>query len=302
MPKKDIVPHEPLHTTPKFGEEPTHEFVEQLTNLEVKIFYAPSKEDFRHMLSVFMMNTWNDKLQYHGFAEDDVDKMIFELFNGDILPTGMELPQICWGVEGMDMIDTTHLIRHRLFSFSAQAHGDRDMRHDRVMVKPGIIANEEFYERYRKICIEAKQLYVDMMDSGLVNGLDARTIMPRCYEHFYMVRSCIKDIINYCRMRGDEQIQTTADNIIAMKLWLEVLKRYPFLKGLVDFRAQDRFYVQQCSKGKTNIFPPNEKNDVFDWCSSQFFHDKPRDEFPGGFIYKTLREDLLRQIDAIEAE
>ncbi len=48
----------------------------------------------------------------------------------------METINITWSVNGMDMVDTTHLIRHRLFSFAAQVHGDRDMRDDRVVVKP----------------------------------------------------------------------------------------------------------------------------------------------------------------------
>jgi hypothetical protein len=290
---------EPLHTTPKFGQPGHLEFVEQLRNIEVKIFAAPTIQQFRDTISVFMMNTWNDKLQYGGFDELAIDKCIKELFAGNILPTGMETISISWGVSGMDLIDTTHLIRHRLFSFSAQCHGDRDMRDDRVVVKPGIMANDDFYDRYRAVVKMAHQLYIDMMDSGKVHGLDARTIMPRCFEHFYMVRCCIKDIIGYCIMRGDEQIQTTADNIIAMKLWLEVLKCYPFLKGLVDFRKQDSFYIKQSIAGKTNIFPPNEKNDVFEWNESQFFHPKGREEFPGGEVYLQLREELLAQIDAI---
>jgi hypothetical protein len=299
MPKVLMIDNlQPLHTTPKFDKPYRVEFVEQLNNIDVKIFSAPTIEQFRHTIAVFMMNTWNDKLKYEGFDENEIDKTIHELFAGNILPTGMETISICWGVSGLDLIDTTHLIRHRLFSFSAQCHGDRDMRHDRVVVKPSILANDELNVRYKAICRDAMDLYCDM-DSGLVHGLDARTIMPRCFEHFYMVRCCIKDLIAYCQMRGDEQIQTTADNVVAMKLWLEVLKIYPFLKGLVDFRKPDAFYIKQCKEGKTNIFPPNEKNDKFDWCEDQFYHKIGRDEFPGGEVYLKLREELLAQIDSI---
>jgi len=212
----------------------------------------------------------------------------------------METINIVWSVNGLDMIDTTHLIRHRLFAFAAQVHGDRDMRHDRVMVKPGIKTDIDFYSRYQEIIELSTMLYTDMMDSGKVHGLDARTIMPRCFEHFYMVRCNIKDLVGYCTMRGDEQIQTIVDNVVAMKLWLEILKIYPFLKGLVDFRKEDAFYVRQSKKGKTNIFPPNEKNDSFDWCEEQFYHSKHRDEFPGGEDYLELRRQLLAEIDAIE--
>ena len=303
MPKvrKEQMPHlQQMHTKLKFGQavKPI-EFVNQLENIDVQIVHAPTIPEFRKTISVFLMNTWNDKIEW-GFPEDAISQTIDELFRYELLPTAMETINITWSVNGMDMVDTTHLIRHRLFSFAAQVHGDRDMRDDRVVVKPGIMANKDFYDRYQQITELARGLYVDMLDSGLVHGLDARTVMPRNFEHFYMVRCTIKDLIGYCIMRGDEQIQTTVDNIIAMKLWLEVLKKYPFLKGLVDFRKPDQFYQRQSAKGKTNIFPPNAKNDNFDWCEEQFYHPIGRDEFAGGDVYLKIREDLLNQIDAIE--
>jgi thymidylate synthase (FAD) len=288
-----------MHTTLKFGNPLTDaEFVNQLEAVDVQIVHAPTIEQFRKTIAVFLLNTWNDKIQTE-FDEKDVDQTIDELFKYELLPTAMETIDITWSVNGMDMIDTTHLIRHRLFSFSAQVHGDRDMRDDRVMVKPTIMAQPEFYERYKSITEAARELYVDMVDSGKIHGLDARTIMPRNFEHFYMVRCNIKDLIGYCILRGDEQIQTTVDNIIAMKLWVEVLKLYPFLKDLVDFRKPDAFYQRQCAKGKTNIFPPNAKNDTFEWCEEQFYHNKGRDEYAGSDTYLRMREELLAQIDSV---
>ena len=305
MPKvhKSNMPHlQKMHTQLKFGKKPQPiEFVNQLEAIDVQIVHAPTVAEFRKTISVFLMNTWNDKIQWD-FPQEDIDQTIDELFRYELLPTAMETINITWSVNGMDMIDTTHLIRHRLFSFAAQVHGDRDMRDDRVMVKPGIMANADFFERYKQITTMARDLYIDMLDSGLVHGLDTRTIMPRNFEHFYMVRCTIKDLIGYCIMRGDEQIQTTVDNVIAMKLWLEVLKKYPFLAGLVDFRKPDSFYQRQSAKGKTNIFPPNAKNDNFDWCEEQFYHPIGREEFPGGDVYLKIREDLLKQIDAIKKE
>lgn len=298
---KSKMPHlQKMHTTLKFGKTPGPiEFVNQLDAIDVQIIHAPTIPELRKTISVFLMNTWNDKIAWE-FPEADINQTIDEVFRNELLPTAMETINITWSVNGMDMIDTTHLIRHRLFSFAAQVHGDRDMRDDRVMVKPSIMSNPAYFERYKQITTMARDLYVDMLDSGDIHGLDTRTIMPRNFEHFYMVRCTIKDLIGYCIMRGDEQIQTTVDNVIAMKLWLEVLKRYPFLKGLVDFRKPDAFYQRQSAKGKTNIFPPNIKNDNFDWCEDQFYHGKGRDEFTGGDVYLRIRSNLLTQIDAIE--
>lgn len=298
MPNNPTMKSEPMHTTKKFGRPTSMQFKEQLNNIDVKIVSAPTIEQFRKTISVFMMNTWNDRIQTE-FRDEDIDTCIKELFAGNILPTGMETIGITWSVAGMNMVDTTHLIRHRLFSFSAQTHADRDMRDDDVMMPASIIANPEYGERFRQLNRDAMNLYTDMMDSGKVHCLDARLVMPRSFEHFYVTRCCIKDLVSFCKMRGDEQIQTTADNVIAMKLWLEILKLYPFLKGIVNFEEPDGYYVNQCVKGKTNIFPPNGKNDLFEWSDDQFYHNKPRDEYPGGDEYLSIREDLLNQINSI---
>ena len=292
------------YTVRKFGNGAVEvEFVSKLDAIDVQIYNAPSIEEFRKTLSIFLLNTWNDKIATD-FADADVDVMVKELFRFELLPTAMETIGLTWWVNGLDMIDTTHLIRHRLFSFAAQVHGDRDMRDDRVVLNPAFLApeNAHFLERYKAINEAAQLLYVDMMDSGTVNGLDARTIMPRNFEHFYMVRCNIKDALGYVNMRRDEQIQTITDNVIALKLWLEIVKRYPFLRGLVDFNKPDEFYVRQSKQGKRNFFAPNAKNDKFDWVPEQFYHgDKSRDDFPGGQLYLDKKAELLSAIAEAEA-
>ena len=288
-----------FHTTRKFGETGSLEFVEQLDNIKVHIIDSPSSTALGHTLADFLLNTWNDEFS-SDWSDDEIEDMIQKLFRFELLPTAMETIGITWHVSGMDMVDTTHLIRHRLFSFAAQVHGDRDMRDDKVVVKPGWMANPELYERYKQITQDAWQLYKDAMDSGDVHGLDARTIMPRNFSHFYNVRCNIKDVIGYCNMRKDEQIQTTVDNVIAMKLWIAISKRYPFLKHFVNFDAQDDYYVRQSTKKMTNIFPPNAKNDKFDWHEDMFFHPIGRDEFAGGDVYLKIREKLLAELKDIK--
>jgi thymidylate synthase (FAD) len=266
--------------------------------IDVKLISPPTVQQFRDQVAVFMMNTWNDELK-HTFPPEKIDKCIRELFAGNILPTGMEIINLTFTIEGMNVIDTTHLIRHRMFSFSAQTQADRDMRNDVILLSPQIEANPDYAQRFAHAAGLLHDLYMDMVDSKQVDMLEARTVLPMAYEKFYICRGTIKDIIAYCKLRSDEQIQPYADVIIAMKLWLKVLRVYPFLKGLVDFRDQDTFYVKQCSNGKTNIFPPLPKNDTFEWAETQFVYDKPRNEFPGYAEYNALREMLLMEIDAI---
>lgn len=290
--------HEPLYTERKFGKEPKVTAINQFDAIKVTIIDAPTVDQMRKLLPAFMYNSWQEKPKFDGFSEAEIDRCIKELFAGSILPNGMETIGITFCVEGLDLVDVTHLIRHRAFTFSAQC-SDRDLRDLTALVKPSIIENDEFLDRYLDIVNKSVQLYADMMDSGEINTFDARTILPICKSHFYNVRGCIKDIIAFCNQRCDEQIQPQSDNIVAIKLWLEISKLYPFLKDVVDLRQQAKYYIKQCISGKTTIFPPNKLNDVFEWCDTQFFHDKHRDKFNGGEAYLNLKAKLLDELDRL---
>jgi thymidylate synthase (FAD) len=167
-------------------------------------------------------------------------------------------------------------------------------------VKASILAVPEFAERFTEIAKLTQSLYIDMMDSGKVSVFDCRTILPVNKTHFYVVHGCIKDIINYVKQRTDEQIQPQSDNVVALQLWLELCKLYPFLKPLIDFTKQEAFFQKVARAGKTIIFPPNEKNDTFDWSPDQFFHDKHRDKFEGSDVYLSIRDAIYAELSTIK--
>ena len=298
MPKVDKnTAKENLYTPRKFGTPYSALFIDQFDAIKVTIIDAPPIDKMRSTLARFMLNSWSEYPR-DIFNKEEMDKCIKELFDGSILPNGQEIIGITFRVEGIDMVDVTHLIRHRAFTFSAQC-SDRDLRNMEVLVKPSI-AESEFFQRYIDHVNASVKLYADMMDSGDINTFDARTVLPLCKSHFYNVRGCIKDIIAFCNQRCDEQIQPQSDNIIAIKLWLEIVKLYPFLKGVVNLDQLSSYYIKQCKNGKTTIFPPNRKNDVFEWSNDQFFHDKHRDEFLGGERYRELKQSLLSELESID--
>lgn len=299
MPKVNYsIATEPMYCKLKYGEEPQKlEFLEQLSHLKVSIINAPSEYEFKETIARFMLNSWSESPRVY-FSNSEMDECVRQLFAGEILPNGQEIIGITFCIENLDLIDVTHLIRHRGFTFSAQC-SDRDLRNLPILIKPSIAADEGFRKRYMEICNLQNELYIDMMDSGKICTFDARTVMPISKTHFYNCRACIKDIIAYVNQRSDEQIQTQVDNIIAIKLWTEVVKLYPFLKHVVNLRKKSDYYINQCKSGKTTIFPPNKKNDVFNWSDDQFFHHQHRDSFLGGNEYIGIRDKLLEEFDSL---
>jgi thymidylate synthase (FAD) len=293
-----IKPSEPLYCKTKWYEKGSITYVNQLEYMNVTIYSAPSEEELKNTLAAFMLNSWAEKSRLYGFSEEEIDTCIKELTAGRILPIGLETINFVFCIEGLDLIDATHLLRHRMFTFSAQC-SDRDLRDTTFLVKPAIMEDDGFYERYMEICRLSHSLYKDMMDSEDICTLDARTVLPLSRSYHYSVRCCLKDLILFCNQRLDEQIQPQSDNILALKLWLEVAKLYPFLKNIVDIRQQSTYYINQCKSGKTTMFPPNDRNDVFDWSPDQFLHDKHRDNFLGGESYISIRDKLIAELDSL---
>ena len=292
---------EPMYCERKWGQKGSISFVNQLEAIKVTIIDAPTINQFRKAISVFMMNSWSEQPRFDDFTDEEITECIRQLFAGEILPTGQEIIGLTWCVEGLDLVDVTHLIRHRSFSFSAQC-SDRDLRDLTVLVKPSIMADEWAYKNYKDIVTSQHYLYMHMMDNESACTFDARTVLPISKSHFYNARCCIKDLIAFCNQRADEQIQTQVDNIVALKLWLEVLKLYPFLKGVFNPRQKSSYYIKQCLAGKTTIFPPNSNNHDYWVNQEQFFHSKHRDEFPGGEVYLRIRDSILHDIDMIGIE
>jgi len=292
MPKVKRNNIEPFYCKKKFGEPAKLSMVEQLSNIKVELINPTPVQEVVSTMCQFALNGWNDSPKTQ-FAPDEQSKCLTELFGGTALPLALETFRVNFSVQGIDLVDVTHLIRHRAFTFSAQC-SDRDLRDLELVVKPSILANEYFKRRFHQIATQSAQLYADMLDSGEVNVFDARTILPVNKSHYYLVSGCLKDIINYVRQRIDEHIQTQSDNVVALLLWNKLCKEYPFLKPLIDLNGKDMYHINQVASGKTTIFPPSEKNDVMEWDEEQFFHDKHRDQFPGSEVYLGIKEKLTK--------
>src|SRR5690606_22859517 len=117
--------------------------------------------------------------------------------------------------------EVTHILRHRMATFSADCSGDKWWTHKDALVPNSIENSDEFYARYRKLVEDAKQLYCDMIDSKEISIMDARYILPRCLSTFYFMRIGLKDLIGFIKQRIDKQIQPETDNLIAYYMYIK---------------------------------------------------------------------------------
>ena len=300
MPINNDLPDIKSPVPDRYSQLPRTNYRRHLQNIKVQLLQSPSKEELLSYIPRWGTATWNDK-PHNLFDVEQRESILQDLFDGKILPSAMETIGLVFLISNIDLVDVTHLLRHRTMSFSAICSADRDMRHDDCLLKPSIEVNEEFRDRFLELVGQTKRLYADMVDSGDVSFLDARTILPRCLEHHYYVRVNLKDAIGYVLQRIDRQIQPESDNIVALRMWIEIVKQYPMIKHLIDFNKPDAFYVKVAPTGRSsNIYmPETPRNDVFEYKEQWFMYKCERSQMPGGDVFTELWDELIEELGEI---
>ena len=298
MPINNNLPKHPLLVNLKTGEKANPKFVNNLEMIDVKLLSIPSQNDLMSYIPSFASGTWCDEPK-HDFSKEEREKVLKDLFNGYILPTALETIKITFIIEGMDLVDVAHLIRHRTMGFSASGTGDRDCRNDNVLLKPSIIGSK-YEEKIKKHISGLMKIYGEMYDDPDIPVLDPRTILPRNTSNYYYVTADLKAIMHFIGQRKDESIEPETMNVIAIKLWLEICKIYPMLKYKFDFNGVDRFAVETSKGGRSsNFYIPEPKNDVYEYREDWFMKNKMRQEMRNGDQYLAIKEKLLLELESI---
>ena len=221
------------------------------------------------------------------------------MFKGQVLPTVLESVTFIFLVENLDTVDVTHLLRHRAFSFSAHCTGDRDQRMDSAMIKPSMYQNQYLRNKIMAHIDDSKKLYIEMLDYEGVSILDARTILPRCLENHYYVKTDLKSFIGFLHQRLDRQIQPESDNILAIRMLIEVAKVLPEIKYAIDLDRPDAHYVKtaQTDHSSNMYMPEKPRNDVFNYKEQWFINKKQRSEMKGGEVFINLWNKLRKELN-----
>ena len=287
MPINDNLEPVKLPMKIRFGEEPKTEFKNNLDSINVKLVNATSFQELREYLVPFLEATWAEHplLDAAKLSKEEKDKLIKDCFEGKALPTALETINLVFLIEGISLQEVTHLLRYRTASFAADCSGDKWWSHKDALVPASIENSGDFYYRYKKLVKEAKKLYAEMIDSKEISIMDARYILPRCLSTFYFVRMNLQTALSFVRQRIDRQIQPETDNVIAYKIYLELLKKYPVMPK-IDLDSPSQFYIKMARTGKaTNLYFPESNSDSFEWNSKDFIYQKRRKQLAG-----TIRE------------
>lgn len=276
----------------KFDQVPVTNYINNLESLNIEVIDAPTREQAQKIAWHMTKATWADRpneTSFENATPEEASLNLQDVLNFRALPTPMECLGFTFKISGIDTQTVTHLIRHRAGSFAAQCTGDRDLRNDNILV-PESVENSDFHQRFIEVAASAKQLYADMVDSRVVSLMDARVILPKAVETFYVARFNLKDLIGFIRQRQDVQIQPEVDNIMATRIAKIVCEAIPEVTTCLDFNKPDMHYVRTfrveqpdgsfTSKG-TNLYYPEPKNDLFDFNENDAIYNCRREEING---------------------
>lgn len=276
----------------KFNEEVKTKFINNLDSLKVELIDGPTRETAQKIAWNMTKSTWADSpdlVDFSNASKKEASLNLQDVLNYRAIPSPMECLGFTFKISGIDVQTITHLIRYRTGSYAAQCTGDRDQRHDNALV-PESIQNSSFSDRFEKLVNESKQLYADMIDSKTISIMDARVILNKCLDSFYIARFNLKDIIGFIKHRKDVQIQPEVDNILATKIAKIVCELIPEVTTVLNFNEPDIHYVKQfrvklpdgsfTTRG-TNLYYPEPKNDVFDYNEKDTIYHCRREELNG---------------------
>lgn len=281
-------------------------FKNHLESIKATLIDYPTMEKLESYIPEYCAITWMEGIE-------DIDKfliergmtrrdMVMEMFNRRTLPTALETIRLTFFLEGLDLTNVTHLIRHRLFSFSAQSTDPRSMENHDILTNDAFEEHEDLVDEAHHLCVAANELYKKALRRGLTY-YDARHYMPRAKEAKYFMSGSIKDFMMFLKTRLGRQNQPTSDNILAMRIRQQILNVYPFLASQIPTEEIQWAYIS-CIDQKMNLntFPPDElhKKKLGQLGISaghiKFDHPKPRDQYPHIKRFQDLFDKISKDL------
>jgi thymidylate synthase ThyX len=262
----------------RFNEKPTSRFLTEKEAIKVTMIAHP-ENNFRENCYRMIMSTWNDK-PIKKINKTDVNKVFVELLKGKTLPNSMESLIFTFLIEGLTHVEISHLLRHRaFFSIHALCSGDRDLRHDDIMI-PESIMKSHFYTQYVNLSIACKDLYSKMVDSKDISLMDARYILNRNHLYYYYVSMNLKDAIAFINQRKCSMIQPFTDNLLAEKIYKNIIKIIPELKNIISLKCDKRcHFITSAKERNTRLYQPDKNHSkLFEYNHIDYLYDKTRHE------------------------
>lgn len=278
-------------------------FINHLESIKATLYDYQTMEQLEKWVPEFTALTWlEDTSQIEGFLKERKmtrNDIVMEAFAFRTLPTVLENIRFTFLLEGISMTGVTHIIRHRLFSFSAQSTDPVQASNHPILESEAFLQDPELLEKSRKLCEDAHDLYNLALDKG-VSYYDARAYMPRAKENKYFMSGSIKDFIAFYIQRAGQQNQPTEDRILALRIRQAILEVYPFLESRFPTKIIEYHYLGAIThKMNLNTWPPLEhhkeilKERGIDISKIEFDHTTPKQDMEVVKVSRLIEDAII---------
>ena len=279
-------------------------YVNDLDAINVKILNYPSLASLKRYIPELVMATWNENEMEFSDSLTDMDRLKFVIrtLQGKFIPTALRSINITFEIEGLSWHDVTHLIRSTGFSYAADCSGDKLME-GRTVGVPEFINELGLFNEYHEAIGNLMHIYDVAINSGKVHVQDARLMLPRTMTTFYYVTGGLDTCLRFINQRIDRQVQPKADNIIALKLAIELTKILPIM---INVNQPNNFYIKESQTNfKSGWDWPNDVNKKYipeEYISEdKFVYGKTkRDELVGNKEFQYLWEEGTKTLEFLQ--
>jgi len=245
----------------KFDKQSKTLFYDSNENINVVMLNNPPT-NYKEICYEMVNSTWADvPVDKYSVCESELADTFKNILKFKLLPNSLEALVFTFRIEGLTLIEVTHLLRHRtFFSIHAQCTADRFLQEDSVFI-PSSIKNSEFRDEYVELTKKVVDFYTKMVDSKKISLLDARYILPRNNRYFYYVSMNLKDAIAFINQRKCTAIQPELDNILAEKIYDLICSVIPEVKEVVSLKCDSSCHAIRGMQEKTSrIYQPDENH------------------------------------------
>jgi thymidylate synthase (FAD) len=267
----------------KFGQLPLTHFKDYRKSIKVELLEPEPKDKMMKRIYQFVKATWSDTSEENANpTQEQMQEALSAMLSGKALQLGLETVNLTFKISGINRVDTHQIVRQRIgVTFSQQCTGDRDLRHNDVLVDECICSNNDLLDEFLKTTLRTKDSYSKMSDSLLVSIQTARTILPHNMETYILMNTNLATLLFFHQKRIDDGSQTWSINVIAQQMADEVCKAYPelvsvFEKNKTRFQFQRKASADRTNNFSTGLYVP--KDDEFDYHLRDFLYQKKKEE------------------------
>lgn len=268
----------------RFGQKSLTHFKDYRKSIRIRLVEPESKETMMKRLYQFVRTTWEDDVNDNANpTEKQMQEGLEAMLSGQALGLGLEATQLTFEISGITRVDLQQIVRQRVgVTFSVQCTGDRDIRHNPILIEESITQDSDLLDSIVHSTLETKKTYSKLMDSFKVSIQGARLALPESREMHMRMHTNLSTFLFFHQKRIDDSSQTWQMNEIVRKMAEEICKVYPEMETVIKKNSKKFTMAKDAESNRASTFATAlylPKEDTYDYHGRDYLYGKTKEEF-----------------------